>query len=463
MKRKIFRAVITLIAMIGIVVLVIRSLPITHKGLALPRPPQVAPDIVLPPAAWLIVGDKAVLASYGSSCMPFLIFGMGCGTMPEPWDRTDLANATLPSQTTAVIVIASTAIKEFHATVQSWTERPHSVPSTLHELKTERKRGINKTVFTLEPLDDASDMLLEITVTYSRGGAIYYWRLNPDLTVALTLTPLPTSSPISESPTQPPAPTPDYDQTATAVVQAVVSTVQPKLHASMLSPNKNWRVEIIVYDCVQVLEDGPNAYEQLKLIRVGDGTESVIDTQLQYCGGVGAYGLEGLYWSPNSRYFYYTDAREGSPDGLCWFWERPIYRMDVLTQEIEFIGEGPLSPNQTKIAMWRENDLVIWSLDEGELARLPAVVIDAKRGPISWSPDSASLVYIQTTSDCFPFGKSYVIRFDVSEHRQNVLLESEAISFIHVSWDAPDQISLSDEQGNQWSYDLVFYKLGPTP
>ena len=259
------------------------------------------------------------------------------------------------------------------------------------------------------------------------------------------------------------APTPDYDQTATAIVQAVVSTVQPKVHTSLPSPDKNWRVEIIIYDCVQVVEGDTNAYEQLKLIRVSDGTESVMATQLQYCGGVGAYGLGGLYWSPNSRYFYYTDAREGSPDGLCWYWERPIHRLDVLTQETEFIGEGPLSPDKAKIAMWQEGDLVIWGLDEGELARTPAAVTDAKRGPISWSPDSRSLVYIQTMSDCFPFGKSYVIRFDVSEGEQSLLLESKPISFIHVNWETPDRINLSDEQGNQWSYDLVNFKLEPAP
>ena len=42
MKRKIFRAVIALLVLTGIVLIVIRFLPITYKGLALPRPPQVA-------------------------------------------------------------------------------------------------------------------------------------------------------------------------------------------------------------------------------------------------------------------------------------------------------------------------------------------------------------------------------------------------------------------------------------
>jgi len=179
MKRKIFRAVIALIALMGIVLIVIRFLPITYKGLALPAPPQVAPDIVLPPAAWLIVGNKAVLASYGSSCMPFLIFGVGCGTAPDPRDRLDHATATLPADTQAVIVIASTAIKEFHATVQLWTQSSDSVPPVIRDLRAESERGINKTVFTLEPLDDASDLLLEVSVTYIRGGASYFWRLKP--------------------------------------------------------------------------------------------------------------------------------------------------------------------------------------------------------------------------------------------------------------------------------------------
>ena len=189
MKRKIFRAVIALLVLTGIVLIVIRSLPITYQGLALPRPPQVAPDIPLPPAAWLIVDGKAVLASFGSSCLPVLIFGMGCGDMPAPQDRPDLVTAILPADTQAVIVIASTAIKEFHATVQPWTEGLDYVPSTIHELKAEIKKEINKTVFTLEPLEEASDLLLEVFVTYNRGDASYVWRLNPASTAQPAFSP----------------------------------------------------------------------------------------------------------------------------------------------------------------------------------------------------------------------------------------------------------------------------------
>ncbi len=186
MKKKLFWAVVALLALTVIVLVVVRSLPITYKGLALPTPAQVGPDIVLPPAVWLIVGDKAVLASYGSSCYRAgLIFGTtGCGEMPAPWDWPDLVTATLPTETPAVVVIASTAIEEFHATVRPWTEGPVSVPITT--LKAESKREVSVTAFTLEPLGEAGDQLLEVSVTYNQGGASYFWRLNPAAVPTLT-------------------------------------------------------------------------------------------------------------------------------------------------------------------------------------------------------------------------------------------------------------------------------------
>ena len=215
MKKKLFWVVVALLVLTVIVLVVVRSLPITYKGLALPTPAQVGPDTVLPPAVWLIVGDTAVLASYGSSCYRAgLVFGpTGCGDMPAPWDRPDLAAATLPAETPAVVVIASTAIKEFQATVQPWIEGPVSVPFTT--LKAESKREVSVTAFTLEPLGEAGDQLLEVSVTYNQGGASYFWRLNPG--------PYPT-------------PMPAADQTATATAdlqqaRTTLTTYFSALHA----------------------------------------------------------------------------------------------------------------------------------------------------------------------------------------------------------------------------------------
>lgn len=75
----------------------------------------------------------------------------------------------------------------------------------------------------------------------------------------------------------------------------------------------------MIYDCVPVGAVEENAYEQLKLIQIDNSVAKIVDNQLRSCGGLGAFGLAGLFWSPNSSYFYYTNAREGVPDG-CGYW-----------------------------------------------------------------------------------------------------------------------------------------------
>lgn len=122
----------------------------------------------------------------------------------------------------------------------------------------------------------------------------------------------------SPKPTMTSTATPDYVATQnfieTASIDSIISTIQPTLLADYPSPDGKWRVEVIRYDCTNYsYEDhvGIIAYEQLKLINLSDGARKVIADQRQNCGGLGAYGLDGLYWSPNNRYFYYDNSREG--------------------------------------------------------------------------------------------------------------------------------------------------------
>jgi hypothetical protein len=206
-----------------------------------------------------------------------------------------------------------------------------------------------------------------------------------------------------------------------------------------------------------------NAVEMLKLIRVSDQTEIIVENMLLTCGGVGAYGIGGLFWSPNNQFFYYTDARESVPDGLCGYWARPIKRVDVDTQEVEPVGGGHIAPDKTKLAFWQDGEIIIWGLDEGEIARVPPTKSEAFQNEIAWSPDSQSLLYLQTELDCYPFGKSYVTRLDLLRMTQNLLLESEAPSFSWLTWDVPNRITLVDEQGNRWRYNLVSKELSPAP
>jgi hypothetical protein len=248
------------------------------------------------------------------------------------------------------------------------------------------------------------------------------------------------------------------------IAATVIVISPPRIHSSFPSTNGQWKVEVVIHDCVKLQGNiDANAVEMLKLIRTDNETEMIVESTLLNCGGVGAGGLGGLLWSPNNRYFHYTDAREGFPDGGCGYWARPIKRVDVDTQKVEVVGGGHISPDKTKLAFWQDNEIIIWSLDGGEIAHVPAIPPEVFHNKIAWSPDSQSLVYLQTEFDCGPDGMSYVTRLDLSGMTQNFLFESKEPSFTWLTWDAPYRISLADDKGNRWRYNLVSKELKSVP
>jgi hypothetical protein len=240
-----------------------------------------------------------------------------------------------------------------------------------------------------------------------------------------------------------------------------MASVEPQTLGSFPSPDGQWLAEVVVYECTAVVEVQENAYEEVRITAVGEGTEQVIDTQLQYCGGLGAFGFEGLFWSANSRYFYYTDAREGVPDG-CGFWTRPYKRADVSTGETEWLGEGPLSPDETMLATWQEGEIVIWDLNEGEAGRVSTGTPNSQQGPIVWSPNGLSLAFLQSTSFC-PSGRSSVFRVDLADLEARLLLESEEPGFVGLTWEEAEQLRLFTAEGQEWRYDFATGELEPVP
>lgn len=290
-------------------------------------------------------------------------------------------------------------------------------------------------------------------------------------TVDNSTTPARTPSRIPQ-PTAINTPTPNFEATlqviATAQVDAILSTVQPVVLEQYPSSDGKWRVDVIRYDCTNFpgVVDAM-AYEQLKLINIAEGTEKIIEDELQNCGGIGAYGFKGLYWSPSSRYFYYTDWREGYPETCGTYLVPFIYRLDVFSQESFPLGGGHLSPDGTKLAMWDGDDIVIWDLDRGEIGRVRSLAPDFFAGEIAWAPDSQSLVYLQTELDCAPgYGISYLILMDLGKMSQTLLVKYPPPGFGGVAWNSPGQITLWDGDGNYWTYDLSTKEklfLGRTP
>ena len=321
----------------------------------------------------------------------------------------------------------------------------------------------------------------------------------PIMVAGVTATPLPL---LSVTPSPVPATPIDITQFSNEkIIEFITTTVQARLYDTYPSPDNSWQVDVEIYDCIQTGEQGEgypieNAYEQLTLIDLDNGIEQIVASQFLYCGGLGAGGLAGLFWSENSRYFYYTDAREGVPDG-CGYWVGPsFYRLEVQTRRVEYLGgglkspdgtmlatwqyqqfavwdveqgemiwrpavaqdaiQGPLawSPDGTRLATWQDDEFVLWHIEQGETARLPSVVPNTVRGEIAWSPDSQSLMYLRLVSECPPSGNSYVVQVDVTTGEQIMRLASEMPTFRSVFWQDTDEISLFDENSHEWHYNL---------
>lgn len=247
--------------------------------------------------------------------------------------------------------------------------------------------------------------------------------------------------------------------TTPAAAAKVVSLEQPTILTSELSPDGEWRADLLAYDCVDIGSVDKVAYDQLNLVHLADMETVIADFQLQSCDGIGAHGLGGLFWSPNSHYYYYTSARLGRPDG-CGYWQPPTYRFDVTSQMKEYIGSGPLSPDKNKLATWQHRNLVVWDVNGGELLRIPGLA-DVEEGPIAWGFESQTLVYLQFDSYCPVSGMSYVGYIDLSTGENTILLESEDPTFGDVRWVDIDKFVLVDGKQKEYTYDLETRQLVP--
>ena len=253
-------------------------------------------------------------------------------------------------------------------------------------------------------------------------------------------------------------PTPTLDLAA-----ILVATVEPTLFGSYPSPDGFWRVEVIIYDCTPIDPEQPrgNSLEQLFLVSALDSGRVLLDSELLHCEGLGAAGLEGLFWSATSSFFYYTRARQGVPDG-CGFWQRPMDRINVSDKSTQFVGAGPVSPSGDLIVTWVDHDLTLWNLDGPRVASVTHPLPKAIPGPIAWSPTGEAVAFLLSEDYC-PLGLTHLVTMDIDGLNPQVLISSSSPSFAGLAWEAPNHIVLQDEEGGRWSYNPIMGTLLPNP
>jgi hypothetical protein len=272
----------------------------------------------------------------------------------------------------------------------------------------------------------------------------------------------PDASPTSTLPTQTPEPTPIAFEDLPGLVMAAI---QPEAIFTSVSPDGNWQVDIIRYDCVMVdpINGVENAHEQLIVTRLSDGAQTIAAEQFQYCGGLGAWGLNDRYWSSNSHYFYFDEARWSGPDGMaCGLWHPGFSRVNVETGQLERLsGNGTMVNADELLYTWQDDELIILDLNGDELLRTPMIMENYFLQSLQMSPSGDRVVYVQS-EHCNPTeGRSVVVLFTLENQSQTILVESDAPGHAVAIWETDDMLLLWNNEGNEWNYNLQTNELIP--
>lgn len=252
----------------------------------------------------------------------------------------------------------------------------------------------------------------------------------------------------------------EYHQTLTAIERTLRATVTPRVFQSMPSPDGRHLAEVILHDCarIQPPPESTYAFEQLRI------DSHIIEIQFLQCGGLGGGGLGGHFWSRDSRFFYYTNAREGWPDG-GYPWRRPISRYDTTTGHTAKLGLATYSPTGAHIAGEQDGSLVVWEVEGDGEVRFVSPDDPGWINWLVWSPDSRALVYLYQTNcqDSYPC-PSMLIRVDLETQLQETLLGADDPPMLAVEWPRPGVLALTGADfTSRWQYDLASGTLSPAP
>ena len=265
---------------------------------------------------------------------------------------------------------------------------------------------------------------------------------------SLPASPYPTITPAKRTATAIPTPSPTPDLVATAQAASPAQII-----SSQVSPDGLWWARVYSHPCSPGAVGQAYGYDTLQITDQQTGKHQILASQLITCGGLGAYGLKGLFWAHASRYYYFTNAASGVPDG-CGYWEPPLLRIDLTDGSITYLGIGSISPNGLKLAAWLDDELVIWDINGGRLGSAPQPVEGTLPGPIAWAPHGKAIAYLLSEQYC-PLGLTYVVRMNLDDFQAAPFYASQDPSFADIRWDTPNRVILTDESGDNWAYNFI--------
>jgi hypothetical protein len=202
-------------------------------------------------------------------------------------------------------------------------------------------------------------------------------------------------------------------------IEAIMAASTPITLQAVI--NETHSAIVTSYPCVSI--DGEKlSYERLDIKTLESGESSLVADQLINCGGLGAFGLASLRWSDDGAFLYYTDAREGVPDGLVFGSFLTVWRLTLADSTIENLGIGQFSFDTEHWVTWDEEHIRLTSThEEKEFSLEPPDLVVIK---VEWLPDSAGVLYIQADIPG-PSTRSTVTYIDVETQEQTVLIDTQ--------------------------------------
>lgn len=259
-----------------------------------------------------------------------------------------------------------------------------------------------------------------------------------------TATTTPTPSPTA-TPTQLPSPTTD-------AATGLLANHPLRILSVIVAPDELRRAEVLTTGCIEAGESAVDpVFELIRIVDLHGQTETQLDARLWECRESVPWGFDGRVWSPSGRYFYYSTERQGQAK-TCGPTSPFIVRVDTSDWTQTFLGEATFAPDGATLAVWRDGTLLIQTIEGEEIAALPPVVPFAESSPPVWSPDGASLIYLQAHSFC-DAGLSAVVQVDTMTAESRVLLETNGAPYVAVTWDEAGQLRLEDGDGVLWLLD----------
>ncbi len=259
------------------------------------------------------------------------------------------------------------------------------------------------------------------------------------------------------------------EASAAGTAHAAVST--PVVAGRWVSPDGRGEVWLEAWTCppddalsVTATADAgewPTACGLERLMaRLDGGTPTVVYSQLYRCEGLGAYGLDGRFWPPDGRVFYFTEAAHGVPDGLPCGCCPGLKAWSVDSGEIS--GEYVPSPDRKRVARLRDGKLEVGEANLVAMGSYSPPVGTRPGGYPVWSPDGEWLALPDWPNGCGQAPSGALALRVADGHWLSQPAPGSMAQIIDLHWSANSRtLILSSLTEPGWTWDVVSNSVQP--